>query len=180
VDYFCHLFDVAFVSPIHNNVFQAKSWEAKLEKANSMVPTIILQNASTEFLDLHYVYVSEALEVNDPVILVVIPLLNSIFKQILDLFLDWHVQRRMNNPSVGTEMVEIVTGRGNRSEGGKAKIKPAVIKRLKQRDVKSVSDFMLNAFEINLLQLFQVRGVQPWCAKGVHQQRTEIQYKQGH
>lgn len=29
-----------------------------------MVPNIILQNASTEFLDLHYVYVSEALEVS--------------------------------------------------------------------------------------------------------------------
>ena len=58
-------------------MFQAKSWEAKLEKANSMVPTIILENASTEFLDLHYVYVSEALEVSHPVILIVIPILNS-------------------------------------------------------------------------------------------------------
>lgn len=66
------------------------------------------------------------------------------FKQILDLFLDWHVERRMKNPSVGTEMVEIVTGRGNRSEGGKAKIKPAVIKRLKQRDVKWVSNLKVN------------------------------------
>jgi DNA-nicking Smr family endonuclease len=51
----------------------------------------------------------------------------------------------MDNPSVGTEMVEIVTGRGNRSEGGKAKIKPAVKKRLEQRDVRSVSDLLLNA-----------------------------------
>lgn len=50
----------------------------------------------------------------------------------------------MENPSVGTEMVEIVTGRGNRSEGGKAKIKPAVIKRLKQRDVKSVLNLILD------------------------------------
>lgn len=46
---------------------------------------------------------------------------------------------------MGTEMVEIVTGRGNRSEGGKAKIKPAVKKRLEQRDVRSVSDLLLNA-----------------------------------
>jgi hypothetical protein len=73
--------------------------------------------------------------------------------------LDWHVQRRIDNPSVGTELVEIVTGRGNRSEGGKAKIKPAVKKRLEQRDVKSVSDLMLYALLINLLYLYQVRGV---------------------
>jgi hypothetical protein len=69
-----HLFDVSVQFQIRNKtsllffvVFQAKSWEAKLEKANSMVPTIILENASTEFLDLHHVYVSEALEVSHPV-----------------------------------------------------------------------------------------------------------------
>jgi hypothetical protein len=129
-------------------MFQAKSWEAKLEKANSMVPNIILQNASTEFLDLHYVYVSEALVVS-PVVLVVGSTTKFSIKQILDLFLDWHVQRRMDNPSVGTEMVEIVTGRGNRSEGGKAKIKPAVIKRLKQRDVKLVTNVIPDYLKTN-------------------------------
>jgi len=67
--------------------------------------------------------------------------------QILDIFLDYHVKRRQDDPTIGAEMVEIVTGRGRRSENGIAKIKPAVMKRLKKRGIKYVSQKFLRIFQ---------------------------------
>jgi DNA-nicking Smr family endonuclease len=46
------------------------------------------------------------------------------------------VERRIKDPSIGSEIVEVVTGRGKHSLDGKARIKPAVAQLLKRRDIQ--------------------------------------------
>lgn len=67
-------------------------------------------------IDLHYLFVNEAL-------------------QVLDLFLDHHI-KQLNKKGGGSTELFLITGRGQRSFKGKSKIKPAVKKRLDERKLK--------------------------------------------
>lgn len=67
-------------------------------------------------IDLHYLFVNEAL-------------------QVLDLFLDHHI-KQLNKRSGNSIELFLITGRGQRSFKGKSKIKPAVKKRLDERQLK--------------------------------------------
>ncbi|CAG9863796.1 unnamed protein product [Phyllotreta striolata] len=76
-----------------------------------------LQNFNT--LDLHFLYVKEAVPA-------------------LDVFLDRNINLLKQSSLKSSEHLQIITGRGNRSREGKSKIKPAVIARLTQRNIKYV------------------------------------------
>ncbi|CAG9765365.1 unnamed protein product [Ceutorhynchus assimilis] len=67
-------------------------------------------------LDLHYLYVKEALPT-------------------LDMFLDRNINLLRLSSTKKVEFLQIITGRGKNSKDGKPKIKPAVITRLAKRDI---------------------------------------------
>lgn len=74
-----------------------------------------LQNFNT--LDLHYLYVKEAIPA-------------------LDLFIDRNINLLKGSKSKQSDYLHVITGRGKRSEGGVSRIKPAIIKHLRKRDIK--------------------------------------------
>lgn len=67
-------------------------------------------------IDLHFLLVSEAL-------------------QIIDLYLDHHI-KELRRKSLTTISIDLITGRGQHSFKGKSKIKPAVMKRLEHRQIR--------------------------------------------
>ncbi|KAF4526924.1 hypothetical protein B566_EDAN008368 [Ephemera danica] len=95
---------------------QGQLHKQRMEQANGSAAACLFGVANADTLDLHYLYVAEALEV-------------------LDVFLDYHAER-VSKGCQKRKTVELVTGRGLRSEGGKPRIKPAVIRRLKQRGLR--------------------------------------------
>jgi DNA-nicking Smr family endonuclease len=66
-------------------------------------------------LDLHYFYVKEAIPS-------------------LDIFIDRNINLLKGTSKRGQDLF-VITGRGKNSEGGRCKIKPAVIARLKKRNI---------------------------------------------
>lgn len=101
----------------------AKKETLSYEKANNMAATAYneehakrLQKFDT--LDLHYFYVKEAIPV-------------------LDIFIDRNINLLKGGTKNSQELF-VITGRGKNSEGGRAKIKPAVISRLKKRNIRWV------------------------------------------
>lgn len=92
-----------------------------MERANSTAASAFLaaqdykMNAENT-LDLHYLYVAEAL-------------------QALDVFLDYHISR-LNQGNKKSINLYIITGRGARSNGGQSRIKPAVSKKLASKNLR--------------------------------------------
>lgn len=92
-----------------------------MEKANSTAASAFLAAQTHIFnenftLDLHHLYVNEAL-------------------QALDIFLDAQIDN-LNKSNKKTLQFYIVTGRGARSINRQSKIKPAVAKKLAARNIK--------------------------------------------
>nr|CAI5861177.1 unnamed protein product [Callosobruchus analis] len=92
------------------------------ERANSMAATAFLdehfkrlQDFNT--LDLHFLYVKEAIPA-------------------LDMFLDRAINLLRSSKEKQSEYLQIITGRGKNSENGISRIKPVVQARLKKRDIK--------------------------------------------
>lgn len=90
------------------------------ERANSLAASTFLQEHSNRLqnydtLDLHFLYVDEALSA-------------------LDIFLDNNIHLLQGTGK--TQHLFVITGRGKRSVNGIPKIKPSVKARLKKRQVK--------------------------------------------
>lgn len=95
------------------------------ERANSLAATAFLDEHSERLkdfntLDLHYLYVKEA-----------IPM--------LDIFLDRNINLLKHSKTKNSECLQIITGRGNRSENNIPKIRPAVQARLRARNIRYVN-----------------------------------------
>lgn len=80
---------------------------------------------SSTTLDLHYMFVAEAL-------------------RILDVFIDAHMKKLNQSPN-RKKIIYIITGRGQHSIGARSRIKPAVSSRLNQRKLRYVYKFLLNS-----------------------------------
>lgn len=94
------------------------------EHYNSLAATAFLDDHSRRLenfnmLDLHFLYIKEAIPH-------------------LDMFLDRMISLMRLSNKKGGEIVQIITGRGKNSANGVAKIKPAVITRLKERGMAYV------------------------------------------
>lgn len=91
----------------------------RIEKSNSLAAKAILSGyEGWTTLDLHFLQVSEALNV-------------------LDLFVD-EVIRELHESKNKKAIVYIITGRGLHSAGGRPRLKPAVQSRLLKRDLRYV------------------------------------------
>ncbi|CAH1176426.1 unnamed protein product [Phaedon cochleariae] len=102
----------------------ASSQTMYFERANSLAAMAFLDEHSKRLqdfntLDLHFLYVKEAIPS-------------------LDVFLDRNINLLRLSNTKQSEYLQIITGRGNRSEGGISRIKPAVQARLKKRNIKFV------------------------------------------
>ncbi|KAB0796427.1 hypothetical protein PPYR_10488 [Photinus pyralis] len=98
----------------------AKSYTRLYEQTNGLAATAFLQEHSEKLqnfqtLDLHYLYVKEALPA-------------------LDIFLDRNINL-LRGTNKKKETLFIITGRGKRSPG-KSRLRPAVIQHLRKRDIK--------------------------------------------
>ncbi|XP_044262749.1 NEDD4-binding protein 2-like [Tribolium madens] len=95
--------------------------ETKLyDKANHIAAAAFIEEHSKRLqkfdtLDLHYFYVKEAIPN-------------------LDIFIDRNINLLQGGSKKGIDLF-VITGRGKNSEGGRCKIKPAVINRLKKRSI---------------------------------------------
>ncbi|KAK6631801.1 hypothetical protein RUM43_013865 [Polyplax serrata] len=88
------------------------------ELSKEPFPTTLFDDKTTKEMtkiDLHFLLVSEAL-------------------QIIDLYLDHHI-KELRRKSLTTISIDLITGRGQHSFKGKSKIKPAVMKRLEHRQI---------------------------------------------
>lgn len=99
----------------------AKEQTKKCEVANNFaVHAFLLEQKklirNTETLDLHYLKMKEALAS-------------------LDIFIDTEIAK-LKNLRFGVKHFFIITGRGKRSENGISVIRPAVVKRLSDRNIK--------------------------------------------
>nr|XP_023019200.1 NEDD4-binding protein 2-like [Leptinotarsa decemlineata] len=127
----CELFDMAQQYHRHGLTeaaqffFGLSSLQSEyLVRANAMAVTAILNEHSRRLqdfntLDLHFLYVKEAISA-------------------LDVFLDRNISLLKLSQQRTHEYLQIITGRGNRSENGICKIKPAVKARLKERNIDCV------------------------------------------
>lgn len=88
---------------------------ARLDAASALVEAQTLGD-NEDTLDLHYLYVAEALHA-------------------LDEFLEYHLAKLCKTNRRST-VVYIITGRGARSNNGTSKIKPAVSKKLNSRNIR--------------------------------------------
>jgi len=91
------------------------------ELFNSLAATTFLDEHSKRLedfntLDLHFLYVKEAIPH-------------------LDIFLDRNINLLRASSTKSVEYLQIITGRGKNSSNGIAKIRPAVISRLKERKI---------------------------------------------
>ncbi|XP_018578614.1 NEDD4-binding protein 2-like isoform X2 [Anoplophora glabripennis] len=94
------------------------------DRANNMAATAFLDEHSKRLqdfntIDLHFLYVKEAIPA-------------------LDVFLDRNINLLKLSNNRHSDYLQIITGRGKRSENGISKIRPAVISRLKRRNIKFV------------------------------------------
>jgi DNA-nicking Smr family endonuclease len=101
---------------------QAKKQTIFYEQANNLAAAAILKenikkNSRKDTIDLHGFYVREAI-------------------QVLDVFLDEEIRSLQNDDFLDKKALMVITGRGKHSVGGVPKIKPAVIDRLKERNLK--------------------------------------------
>lgn len=97
----------------------ARWYMERIEKSNSLAAKAILSGyEGWTTLDLHFLQVSEALNV-------------------LDLFVD-EVIRELHESKNKKAIVYIITGRGLHSAGGRPRLKPAVQSRLLKRDLRYV------------------------------------------
>lgn len=92
------------------------------ETANSLAATAFLDEHSNRLkdfntLDLHFLYVKEAIPA-------------------LDVFLDRNINLLRHSNTKNSECLQIITGRGNRSEHNVPKIRPAVQARLRARNIR--------------------------------------------
>lgn len=101
------------LAQVHKNKYEQANQSAAIYFVNSHSQQ---HNNNNTLLDLHYLYVSEAL-------------------QVLDLFIDNHISQ-LQNTNKKCITLNLITGRGARSAGGRARVKPAVLRRLKQRHLK--------------------------------------------
>ncbi|KAJ8980736.1 hypothetical protein NQ317_011384 [Molorchus minor] len=91
------------------------------DRANSMAAATFLDEHSKRLedfntIDLHFLYVKEAIPA-------------------LDVFLDRNINLLRLGDTKNSECLQIITGRGRRSENGISKIRPAVMIRLKKRKI---------------------------------------------
>ncbi|XP_050295969.1 NEDD4-binding protein 2 isoform X2 [Anthonomus grandis grandis] len=91
------------------------------EYANSLAATAFLDEHSKRLedfntLDLHYLFVKEAIPH-------------------LDIYLDRNINLLRGGSQKNWETLQIITGRGKNSKNGVAKLRPAVMERLKQRHI---------------------------------------------
>lgn len=96
------------------------------ETANSLAATAFLDEHSKRLqdfntLDLHFLYVKEAIPA-------------------LDLFLDRNINLLRHSKTKQSECLQIITGRGNRSENSVPKIKPAIQNRLLARKIRLINN----------------------------------------
>ncbi|EDO49717.1 predicted protein, partial [Nematostella vectensis] len=95
---------------------QGRIHSEKIKQANDRAAARILENTNTGHdkysLDLHGLHVTEALR--------------ALSERLT------HQESSKNRP----RYISVVTGRGNHSRGGKAKIKPAVLEYLRQHDYR--------------------------------------------
>ncbi|KAJ3633566.1 hypothetical protein MTP99_010505 [Tenebrio molitor] len=100
---------------------QAKKQTIFYEQANLAAAAILKENIENnsrkDTIDLHGFYVREAI-------------------QVLDVFLDKEIRSLQNDDFLDKKALMVITGRGKHSVGGVPKIKPAVIDRLKERNLK--------------------------------------------
>lgn len=109
-------------------MFEVASYYSKLaqmqtqhyEKANGFAASTFLNEHSKRLenfftLDLHFLYVKEAIPA-------------------LDMFIDTNI--RLLGDSQQSQTLFVITGRGKNSSGGVSKLKPAVKGRLKKRKLK--------------------------------------------
>ncbi|XP_044762086.1 uncharacterized protein LOC123319279 [Coccinella septempunctata] len=92
------------------------------DTANNKAATVFLDENSKQLqnmntLDLHYLFVKEAVSA-------------------LDVFIDGKIEHLNATAGKQTQHLLIITGRGNRSANGVSKIRPAVIKRLEARKIR--------------------------------------------
>lgn len=90
------------------------------DRANHIAATVFAEEHSKRLqkfdtIDLHYLYVKEAIPQ-------------------LDIFLDRNIHLLKGGSKRGQDLF-VITGRGKNSIGGKSKIKPAVITRLSKRNI---------------------------------------------
>lgn len=101
--------------------FQAKLHQQEMEKSNALAASMFL-NAQCHTcdkdttLDLHNLYVPEAL-------------------QALEIFLGEKLEK-LNRENKKSIVIFIITGRGARSNNGLSKIKPAVCRKLASNNIK--------------------------------------------
>ncbi|KAJ8958237.1 hypothetical protein NQ318_017380 [Aromia moschata] len=92
------------------------------DRANNMAATAFLDEHSKRLqdfntIDLHFLYTKEAIPA-------------------LDVFLDLNINLLRHSKTKQSEHLQIITGRGKRSENGISKIRPVVMDRLKRRKIK--------------------------------------------
>lgn len=90
------------------------------EQANGLAASAFLQEHSNRLqsfhtLDLHYLYVKEAIPA-------------------LDMFLDSNIGL-LKGSTKSREFLYVITGRGKRSQYGKSRLKPVVMTRLRKRNI---------------------------------------------
>lgn len=97
-----------------------KEFKQKYEKCNAQAAAVLVTSCcfqNGEVIDLHFFKVSEALKA-------------------LDKFLDYHMNKLTSNGRQKS-VLYVITGRGARSAGGISHLQPAVLARLKRRNIDS-------------------------------------------
>ena len=99
---------------------------ANAEADEAFFSAHVYGNGKVEILDLHYLFVDEALYA-------------------VDLFID-DQRRKLLKSDSKTSTLHIITGWGARSSNGLSKLKPAVAKRLISKNIRSVHPHLLKTF----------------------------------
>lgn len=107
---------------VYNYIFYLYYLPVDFSTSQNHLFQVSTSNTDNFTLDLHHLYVPEAL-------------------QVLDLFLDKHISELKDSDrnSYMTKLF-LITGRGRHSPGGQARIKPAVKKRLMERGIQYVEN----------------------------------------
>lgn len=104
------------LAQVHKNKFEYANHCAATCFVNGQTTQKNACNSDGTLLDLHFLFVPEAI-------------------QILDIFIDNHLEK-LHKTGKKSIHLYLITGRGSRSAGGKARIKPATISRLRKRNLK--------------------------------------------
>lgn len=114
------------------------------DQANAFAAAALIASnqSNTYTLDLHNLYVKEAINA-------------------LDIFLDSHIAHLLNSKNINCNL-HIITGRGNNSKNGIPKVRPAVVKQLKNRGLTYVYlVFVMFAKESRIITCFRYSVVNP-------------------